>query len=102
MTKEEIIDVLTTTIDTLYDMEASASNFSNVGRCNEARHKLEEVVKDLQLTPTLPSNLDEAAEEAYREYDVKDTSKPKAHPVGFLFLDGFKAGAEWMTMDKHQ
>ena len=49
MTKEEIINALSTAIDTLYDMEASASNFSNVGRCNEARHKLEEVLKHLQV-----------------------------------------------------
>lgn len=44
---------------------------------------------------SLPSNLDEAAEKSYKEYDVKTAVKPKEHPVGFLFFDGFKAGAEW-------
>lgn len=47
--------------------------------------------------PSLPSNLDEAAEKSYKEYDVKTAVKPKEHPVGFLFFDGFKAGAEWMA-----
>jgi hypothetical protein len=47
--------------------------------------------------PSLPSNLDEAAKKAYKEYDVKTAVKPKEHPVGFLFFDGFKAGAEWMA-----
>ena len=46
---------------------------------------------------SLPSNLDEAAEKAYKEYDVKTAVKPKEHPVGFLFFDGFKVGAEWMA-----
>lgn len=43
----------------------------------------------------LPSDIDEAAKKAYKEYDVKSVVKPKDHPVGFLFFDGFKAGAEW-------
>lgn len=47
--------------------------------------------------PSLPPNLDEAAKKAYKEYDVKTAVKPKEHPVGFLFFDGFKAGAEWLA-----
>lgn len=52
---------------------------------------------EVKEQPSLPSNLDEAAEKAYKEYDVKTAVKPKEHPVGFLFFDGFKAGAEWMA-----
>lgn len=59
-----------------------------------ATHILAKLISDHH---SIPSNLDEAAKKAYKEYDVKTAVKPKEHPVGFLFFDGFKAGAEWMA-----
>ena len=90
MTIEEIIEALGNIIDLLYDMEGCASNFSNVNRCNDARHKLEDVVKQMQEL-RLPSGLDEAAEEyAYNLQLLPDI------PLRIL-VKAFKAGAQWMA-----
>lgn len=95
MTREEIIEALGNTIDLLYDMEGSASNFSNVNQCNDARHKLEDVVKQMQ-EPSLPSNLDEATEEIAS--DIAPTHPDIDWDECFEKIkDGIKAGAEWMA-----
>lgn len=111
MTIEEIIEALGNIIDLLYDMEGSASNFSNVNRCNDARHKLEDVVKQMQ-EPHLPSNLDEAAEKAGLEYAPEQEGEAidangnvyatddVEWPSRCGFIQGFKAGAEWMARRK--
>ena len=44
--------------------------------------------------PSLPSNLDEAAEKATREY-VYNEGGPFPGTTGVSFINGFKAGAEW-------
>lgn len=44
----------------------------------------------------LPSSLDEAAEKATEKY-VYNEGGPFPHTTGVSFLNGFKAGAEWMA-----
>ena len=101
MTREEIINALSMAIDTLYDMEASASNFSNVGRCNEARHELEDVIKRLQEQLSLPSNLFEASLQAAQadmcNRQIMEASNDDRLRYSRIFRRGFKAGAEWMA-----
>ena len=46
--------------------------------------------------PSLPSNLDEAAEKSTEEY-VYNEGGPFPGTTGVSFKNGFKAGAEWMA-----
>ena len=84
MTKEEALKIL---------RKDSLSNLVDYYSSEELQDAIDTIVSQ----PSLPSDLDVAAEKAYKEYDVKTAVKPKEHPVGFLFFDGFKAGAEWMA-----
>ena len=51
---------------------------------------------NLLSQPSLPSDLDEAAEKATEKYVYNDGG-PFPHTTGVSFLNGFKAGAEWMA-----
>ena len=46
--------------------------------------------------PSLPSNINDAAEIAKQEYVYNDGG-PFPHTTGVSFLNGFKDGAEWMA-----
>ena len=49
--------------------------------------------RDAQI-PSLPSNLDEAAEESWAVYEYRESPKGL---YSTCYVDGFKAGAEWMA-----
>ena len=87
MTKEEAIKIL-------YEMEYKTAYSGELGGL-----AVEMAVEALRNHPSLPSNLDEAAEEwAKKKYgenymDFPDEYRDKAINA----LLNFKAGAEWMT-----
>ena len=88
-------------VETLKEaIDITSGDTSSVKTIHEEIDDFEEqgvIVEGDDVKFFLPSNLDETAEKAYKEYDVKTAVKPKEHPVGFLFFDGFKVGAEWMA-----
>ena len=47
-----------------------------------------------QEQPELPSNLDEAAEDSWAVYEYRESPKGL---YSTCYVDGFKAGAEWMA-----
>lgn len=49
--------------------------------------------RDAQI-PSLPSNLDEAAEDSWAVYEYRESPKGL---YSTCYVDGFKAGAEWMA-----
>ena len=54
-------------------------------------------MKDIELIkqePSLPSNLDEAAEDSWALYEYRESPKGL---YSTCYVDGFKAGAEWMA-----
>lgn len=85
--------------DLIFELKKRCSFWLN-NKTISKKHALEcllGILENEETQPSLPSDIDEAAEKAYKEYDVKTAVKPKEHPVGFLFFDGFKVGAEWMA-----
>ena len=44
--------------------------------------------------PSLPSNLDEAAEDSWAVYEYRESPRGL---YSTCYVDGFKAGAEWMA-----
>ena len=81
MTREECIALL------IRYAEYDGMGIPNLAGCKEAMRKAAELISQPQ--PSLPSNLDEAAEQY--ALDVK------AKPFGNLVKEAFKAGAEWMA-----
>lgn len=55
---------------------------------NFTTDELQEMIDAIVSTPSLPSDIDEAAEEYFEQYNYM--------PKGFV-VDAFKAGAEWMA-----
>lgn len=49
---------------------------------------------DALSQPSLPSNLDEAAEDSWAVYEYRESPKGL---YSTCYVDGFKAGAEWMA-----
>ena len=99
MTKEEAINKA-------IEIEFGLGNDRSIREHNSSLVKIAEHVYDL-LHPSLPSNLDEAAEEYVKTTSVKVWGRidPKKDLGGYMaranygtgLLDGFKAGAEWMA-----
>lgn len=79
MTKEECIALL------IRYAEYDGMGIPNLAGCRDAMRTAAELLQQ----PSLPSNLDEAAEQY--ALDVK------AKPFGNLVKEAFKAGAEWMA-----
>ena len=50
--------------------------------------------KGKKMHPSLPSNLDEAAEDSWAVYEYRESPKGL---YSTCYVDGFKAGAEWMA-----
>lgn len=73
MTKEEFQD-FQTTLDKLVDLAVGNNK------------------------PSLPSNLDEAAENSWAVYEYRESPRGL---YSTCYLDGFKAGAEWMAGQGH-
>lgn len=70
--------------------------FFHVG-CRAMAHDVSNFIDSLkQKQPSLPSNLDEAAEKATEEYVYKEGG-PFPGTTGVSFINGFKAGAKWMA-----
>ena len=87
MTKEEAIS----------NLKAFLDGDTSIGNIIPLRSVLESAIKYLE--PSLPSNLDEAAEKATGEYVYNDGG-PFPGTTGVSFKNGFKSGAEWMQNRK--
>lgn len=93
MTREECVALL------YRYAEYDGMGIPNLAGCKEAM----KMAADLLSQPSLPSNLDEAAEE------YADCNSQRWHEDGDVYydrskiMDAFKAGAEWMAgRDKEQ
>lgn len=96
MTKEELIKKIGAEISKLSD-NASQMCEEYEGyhlACQDISDVLHEITKEIQSS--LPSDLDEAAEKATKEY-VYNEGGPFPGTTGVSFITGFKAGAEWMA-----
>lgn len=72
--------------ETINNLKAYLNGDTAIGDIIPLRSVLESALE--YLKPSLPSNLDEAAEEYFKQYNYM--------PKGFV-VDAFKAGAEWMA-----
>jgi len=104
MTKEEAVNKA-------IEIEFGLGNDRSIREHNSSLVKIAEHVYDL-LHPSLPSNLDEAAEEYVKTTSVKvwgridpkkdlDSYMARAN-YGTGLLDGFKAGAEWQKEQNYK
>lgn len=57
-------------------------------------YKFHKAAIELLSKPSLPSNLDEAAEDSWAIYEYRESPKGL---YSTCYIDGFKAGAEWVS-----
>ena len=76
----------------LSDLGEAAEEYSYGNLVKEA-FKSGATWRDAQI-PSLPSNLDEAAEDSWAVYEYRESPKGL---YSTCYVDGFKAGAEWMA-----
>lgn len=90
MTKEDISKVLELALE-YYKLEVfgTGKEFQP-----PAQERIDYIYERIQ--PSLPSDLDEAADIAKQGY-VYNEGGPFPHTTGVSFLNGFQAGAEWMA-----
>ena len=84
MTKEECIGLLKRYA------EYNGMGIPNLAGCREAMRMAAELLE----RPSLPSNLDEAAEDSWAVYEYRESPKGL---YSTCYIDGFKAGAKWMV-----
>ena len=95
MTKEELIKKIDAEIAKLSDNASQMCEDYEGYRlaCKDISDVFHEIAKEIQ--PSLPSDLDEAAEEASQSAYSEPTAAGYAKRC--FFKSGFKAGAEWMA-----
>ena len=82
---------------TIEEIQYEAQGIMQEWGSNDSAPYMEFVEKLASMElPEPPSNLDEAAEKATEKYVYNDGG-PFPHTTGVSFLNGFKAGAEWMA-----
>ena len=91
MTPEELeIAKAACCVGTIWDEYEGKENFDRlVGK--RVQHLIELVRK---YQPSLHSNLDEAAEDSWAVYEYRESPRGL---YSTCYVDGFKAGAEWMA-----
>lgn len=80
--------------------EARLTLQDNFGYLSQEHPRILEALRvalDALSQPSLPSDLDEAAEETLRRAYPGDAYYYVGRPARRLFKEGFKAGAEWMA-----
>ena len=77
-------------------VQGIADVFRQDGRAAMCDDLLKKIDSLQQEQPSLPFNLDEAAEE-YTYQGIPDTMKPIFKPLADEIVKHFKAGAEWMA-----
>ena len=86
MTKEEAINVL-------LDVQQYHIYRDMIGECKDNLAKAIDVAIDTLRETSLPTDIDEAAEEEYPDFSNDITSKAAVDSM----REAFKAGAEWMA-----
>lgn len=80
-------------INKAIELEFGEGNSKSIRDHNYSIVKVAEHLYDL-LQPSLPSNLDEAAENSWAVYEYRESPRGL---YSTCYLDGFKSGAEWMA-----
>ena len=86
MTKQEAIDIL-------LKHQKFHQYEDEIGDCKDEVAKAIDFVVEALSLPSLPSNLEEAAEESYPDFSDSIESKAAVDSM----REAFKAGAQWMT-----
>ena len=86
MTKEEAINKA-------IELEFGVGNIQGIRAHNSSLVNVAEHLYDL-IQPSLPSNLDEEAEDSWAVYEYRESPRGL---YSTCYVDGFKAGAEWMA-----
>lgn len=70
--------------------------YPNGGHCWLDSQRIEAIEMAIMAlsNPSLPSNLDEAAEDSWAVYEYRESPRGL---YSTCYVDGFKAGAEWMA-----
>ena len=78
--------------ETISNLKAYLDGDTAIGNIIPLRSVLESALE--YLKPSLPANVDEAAEESWQNYEYRDIDGRLYHSC---YEDGFKAGAKWMA-----
>lgn len=75
--------------------EARLTLQDNFGYLSQEHPRILEALRvALDALPILPSNLDEAAEDSWSVYEYRESPRGL---YSTCYVDGFKAGAEWLA-----
>jgi len=74
--------------------EEAIETIKDICLTTEQLTRIEKALECLLSQPPLPSNLDEAAEDSWAVYEYRESPRGL---YSTCYVDGFKAGVEWMA-----